>query len=224
MKLINKPTPENYEQVEVALAALFGRGPAPSAQARQRIWRRAHSLVHTPITPRLRRPAWFTLYPAFVLLLALSLVGGYTGVVFASGASMPGEPLYPLARQTETVWLTLTPESRRCEVQLILLERRIYEAKALLDAGKTVPDDVLQEIELLFLAAADDTTCQATQSAAALPHLISYRAKLALLTTRHPGVGQLDALLEVANSAVIKLGGAPLELAPPDALRTYKRI
>jgi hypothetical protein len=222
MKFIHKSTQEPGIQVEPALIEMLAKGPTLSPQARQRIWRQAQRLAHTPVIPQ-RHPARLVFYPAFVFLLVMGLVSGYTGVVFASGASVPGEPLYPIARQTEMVWLTLTPESRRCEVQLVLLERRVYEAKALLDAGKTVPDDVLQEMELLFLAVADDTACQPMQTGEALPYLISYRAKLALLTNRHPGIGQLGAILEAANGAVIKLGGAPLELTPPDALRAMQR-
>ncbi|HNT76208.1 MAG TPA: DUF5667 domain-containing protein [Anaerolineae bacterium] len=223
MKLTRRPTHSNLGQIESALTEMFGKGPQLSTQARQQIWRRAHGLAHTPTVPQ-HHPAWFVFYPAFVLLLVFGFLGGYSGVVFASGATVPGEPLYPIARQTETVWLNFTPESRRCEVQLVLLERRVYEAKALLDAGKIVPNDVLQEIELLFIAVADDTTCQSTQTASALPYLISYRAKLAILTHRHPGVSQLGGILEAANSAVIKLGGAPLELIPPDSRRIYQPI
>lgn len=222
MKLLHRTPQAPASQIEPTLAELIGKGPTLSAQARQRIWRHAQRLAHTPVAPQ-RHPARLIFYPAFVLLLVMGMVSGYTGVVFASGASVPGEPLYPLLRQGESVWLTLTPESRRCQVQLVLLERRVYEAKALLDAGKTVPDDLLQETELLFLAVADDTTCQPMQTGAALPYLISYRAKLALLTDRHPGIGQLGAILEAANNAVIRLGGAPLDLAPPDAMYLYQR-
>jgi hypothetical protein len=146
--------------------------------------------------------------------LAFGFFSGYAGVVFASGASVPGELLYPIERRAETVWLSLTPNSKRCDVELALLERRVYEAKALIDAGKPVPDSVLQEIELLFSSIGESASCVKDPSPDILPRLRLYRQKIHTLLLEHPGIWQLHMVIEAANTTIITLGGDPLQATP----------
>jgi transcriptional regulator GlxA family with amidase domain len=140
-----------------------------------------------------------------VILLVLGFVAGYGGVVVAEAPSVPGEPLYAIERKAETLWLSLTPNARRCEVELVLLERRVYEVSALLDAGQSAPDELWQEIDLLFLGVADGAHCRPEEAAELLPHLLAYRNRLKALAGRHPGVWSLAQTLETADAVVATL-------------------
>jgi hypothetical protein len=214
MKAPHKQQDGSFSEVEVSLERLLGVAPALSSQTRKRIWHKAQSAIASPAAHRVFRLSRAILYPVFILLLAFSFLGGYAGVVLASGASVPGEPLYLIERKAETIWLSLTPSSQRCEVQLVLLERRVYEAKALLDAGKPVPPGVLQEMELLFLGVVDSADCHKVQASIILSHLLAYRQKIHTLVLQHPGVWELEGVLEAANTAVTAFGGEPLEALP----------
>jgi len=191
--------------IEHKLSRVLGHEPQLTYHTRQRIWNKARVATRPSRIPSAR--PYRALYPMLVVFMFFGLFSGYTGVVFASGPSVPGEFLYPIERQVELAWLKLTPHSRRSEVQLILLERRVYEARALLDAGKLVPDNVLQEIELLFLAVAGNTGAYTDSTAAVLSHLVIYQNTVQTLVERYPGVGGLRDVLEAANTAVTTLGG-----------------
>lgn len=214
MKAPHKQQDVSFSEVEVTLERLLGSAPVLSPQARKRVWHKTQSALASPAAHRVFHLSRAILYPVFTLLLAIGFLGGYGGVVLASGASVPGEPLYLIERKAETVWLSLTPSSRRCEVELVLLERRVYEAKALLDAGKPVPPGVLQEMEMLFLGVVDSADCHEVQASVILSHLLVYRQKIHALVLQHPAIWELEAVLEAANTAIIAFGGEPLEALP----------
>lgn len=203
----------SFSRVEKTVKTLLTESVGFSAQAKGRIWHNAQARAdqfRPTLALRFSRAA---LYPAFVLLLTLGLMGGYAGVVFADGVSIPGEPLYVIEQGVESMWLSLTPDSRRYEVQLVLLERRVYELRALIDAGKPVPEGLFLELELLFSSMVDyvdyDISVQQV-----LPYVIEYRDSLALLNSRYTGVWGLSRVLDVADTAVIELGGDSLEQFP----------
>jgi len=199
--------------LEQRLAQSLSQGPHPNYHTRQRIWNKARVATRRARIPSLM-PYHRAAYPLLVILMLFGLFGGYTGVVVASGPSVPGEFLYPLERQAELIWLKLTPNARRSHVQLVLLERRVYEANALLNAGQIVPDNVLQEIELLFFAVADTIGDEAASSSEILPHLVAYQDTIQALAERYPGISGLHNVLEAANTVVITLGGDPRNHLP----------
>lgn len=214
MKLKNKQDDVVLSSVEKTLNRIMGHSPTLSTQRRQRIWHKAQAPTNVVAFPPSFRWSRTLFYPIFVVILAFGFFSGYVGVVFASGASVPGELLYPIERGAEIVWLSLTPSSKRCDVELVLLERRVYEAKALIDAGKPVPSSVLQEIELLFIDLGENAECVQNNASDILPRLLLYRYKIYTLLLEHPGVWELHAVLEAANAAVTAFGGEPLEALP----------
>ena len=184
----------------------------PSEVVRARIWQRV--LAHSqgcPTDPRVeRRRRLFRLirFPAFALVLLLGFLGGYVGVVVAEGDSLPGEPLYPLERRAEALMLSLTPQSRRCAVELRLLENRVYEIRATLDIGRTLPDGLIQETLLLVSGlpeTLDDVPDQGESVAAALD---SHYATLGALNERHPGIWNLIELMKAFETAIDHLRAA----------------
>lgn len=194
---------EQQDEVARLLTETMARYGAPTARAKARMWAQVRARAAAPARSRRRlRPL---LAPLFVVVLVLGFVAGYGGVVVAEAPSVPGEPLYAIERKAETLWLSLTPNARRCEVELVLLERRVYEVSALLDAGQSAPDELWQEIDLLFLGVADGAHCRPEEAADLLPHLTAYRDRLQALAGRHPGVWPLAQTLETADAVVTTL-------------------
>ncbi|MBN1874227.1 MAG: hypothetical protein JXA33_08345 [Anaerolineae bacterium] len=204
-----------FPEVESVLTQAFASDGALLPQARQRIWHTALERAGQLARPVQRSWRW-VFYPGVAAMLVVAFLSGYVGVVFAAGASIPGEPLYAIERGAEVVWLRLTPTSQRTEVQLALLQRRIYEARALLDAGRDVPPDLFQEIALLFEAVAEESMQDLAQTVPllneeALVSLIFYRDTLTALTEYHAGVRGLEETAAIADEIVAALGGAPLK-------------
>jgi len=203
----HKTEETTFPEVEVRLTRVLGRGEL-SPIARQRIWRKMQARAAAAVPPTRAFLKQRLLYPVFLIVLVLSFVGSYGGVVLVSGASLPGELWYPLERRLETVWLSFTPTVQRPEVKLILLERRIYEVKALLEAHKPVPSEAFQEVELLFLSLDE------ADAATLLPYITEYRDTLYVLDRRYPGLVGLSQALTTANTVVLTWGGTPVEGLP----------
>ncbi len=87
--------------------------------------------------PRMLRPAW-ALALLVVIFLGLVTFGG----VRVAAAALPGEPLYPLKRASETVGLLLTLDPvAKAERLATLRERRLREIEAVLARGWEVQVD-----------------------------------------------------------------------------------
>ncbi len=200
----------SFTELESFLSNTVGRYPKLSAARRERIWHKANAMSVSHSVQSRQLPAF--LYPLFAFLLALAFLMGYASVVFASGASVPGEPLYEIERHAEAIWLTFTPKSQRTDVELTLLERRIYEVQALLNAGREVPPSLFQEVELLLAAVVELDGSDGERDV--LPQITRYRDLLAELVVEHPGVWGLNRVFDAADAAVVALGGAPYS-APP---------
>ncbi len=194
--------------LESRLSALMGSGPELPAAARKRIWHKTRAL--TPAPHPMRRLPKAIFYPAFAMLMIIGFLSGYGSVVVAASASIPGDLLYPIERQAETVWVTFTPDAQRCQVTAVLLQRRIHEIKALMEAGKFVPDSSLQEVEMLFLSIAEEPLCQ-DQTPDLLSQLTNYRQQIGKLVERYPYSAGLNRVFEAANTAIVALGGESLE-------------
>ncbi|NBD35504.1 MAG: hypothetical protein GVY30_05850 [Chloroflexi bacterium] len=204
-------TAEPFADLSAFLTDTLAEGAKVSPAARRRIWQQATAPKPSPAPRRRRRPLSRWAYAFTTITIVLGFLGGYVGTVLASGANIPGDPLYELERQVEEVWLTLTPSDQRSEVQLVLLERRIYEAKALLQANREAPPGIFQEIDLLFVAVTED----GLDEAMLLSRLTDYREILYTLKEQHPAVWGLRDALQTANTVIESLGGTPTPLPDP---------
>ncbi len=196
MKFFSPRPDGRYSEVEHWLETTLPQTPPLAPATRRQLWQRAQQNAASLTPPRRRLTSLRLAYPLFSFLLLLGFLGGYVGIVFASGASIPGDSLYAIERQAESLWMTLTPSPRRDEVRLVLLERRIYETRALLDSGRDVPPNLFQEIEMLFMSLSDDVV------AGAMPQLQHDRDVLQLLNEQHPGILALQDALDAANASL----------------------
>jgi hypothetical protein len=78
-----------------------------------------------------------------------------TGVLATSARALPGDFLYPVKIGTESVWMLLQPDPiAREEVRKEFADRRVEEAKAVVELGRPVPSMALEgTIEAIY----DDT-------------------------------------------------------------------
>jgi hypothetical protein len=203
-------TTESFADLSIFLTDTFAEGAKISPAARRRIWQQATKPAPTSAHQQRRRPVSRWAFAFATITLLLGFLGGYVGTVLASGSAVPGDPLYGLERQVEGVWLSLTPSDKRSEVQLVLLERRIYEARALLQANYEVPPGIFQEIDLLFVAVTED----GLDESLLLSRLTGYRDILATLKEQHPAVWGLGDALQTANTVIESLDGESPESLP----------
>jgi hypothetical protein len=120
--------------VEPVPVAMPVKPPAPQAVSRpvRRRWP-----AWSELFPRRLQPAW-ALALLVVVLLGMMTLGG----VRVAAAALPGEPLYPLKRASETVALLLTLDpAARAERLAVLRERRLREIEAVLERGWQVQVD-----------------------------------------------------------------------------------
>lgn len=97
-------------------------------------WRRPWSLLGS-MSPQLSGPYRWAMGAAVSLLLAV-MAG--TGVVAASSASMPGQPLYPVKRAVEQVRLTTTFNNQaKAQLYAGLASRRSQEMAVVAARGDT---------------------------------------------------------------------------------------
>jgi hypothetical protein len=185
----------------------------PSEETRARIWRHVLAASQAPAEdphPVKRRRFLGPLrYAALVVVMLLSFLGGYVGVVLAEGDSLPGEPFYPLERIAETVMLTLTPQTRRCAMELRLLENRVYEIQVTLDIGRPLPDGLIQEMTLLISGLPETLDAFPDRRESVVAALESHHAALVALDARHPGVWELTELLNTFDVTIETLRNAP---------------
>ncbi|MFP4394366.1 MAG: DUF5667 domain-containing protein [Anaerolineales bacterium] len=208
----NQQPQDSFADLSIFLTDTLVEGAKVSPEARRRIWQQAAAPQLSPAAQQ-RRPRFRWAFVFTTIAILMGMMSGYVGAVLASGSAVPGDPLYELERQVEEVWLSLTPSDKRSEVQLVLLERRIYEARALLQADRVAPAGLFQEIDLLFVAVTEDGLDEATL----LSHLTDYRDILHNLATQHPADRVLRDALRTANTVVESLGGSPRPLPdPPD--------
>lgn len=200
------PTPDAFAEDVKARLLEWGE---PSEAARARIWQRVLAASKTetkaPFPARRRHVRRSLRYAAFAFVMLLSFLGGYVGVVLAEGDSLPGEPFYPLERTAEAVLLSLTPQTRRCAMELRLLESRVYEIRAMLDIGRPLPDSLIQETMLLVSGLPETLQSVPAQCDAVVIALESHHDALITLDARHPGVWALTELIEAFETTIDQL-------------------
>ncbi len=181
----------------------------PSEAARTRMWQHvlaaSQANAKAPIAPGRRYTRRALRYAAFACVMLLSFLGGYVGVVLAEGDSLPGEPFYPLERTAEAVLLSLTPQTRRCAMELRLLENRVYEIRMILDIGRPLPDGLIQETMLLVGGLPETLRSVPAQGESVLVALESHHAVLVALNERHPGLWELTELIKTFETTIDRL-------------------
>ena len=181
----------------------------PSDQMRARIWERVRAstsgVPHTSIPAQGRRVFHALRYAILVMVVLLGFLGSYVGVVLAEGDSLPGEPFYPLERTAEAVLLSLTPQTRRCAMELRLLENRVYEIQATLNLGRRLPGSLMQETMLLVGGLPETLNAVPAQRTAVVNALASHHDTLVALNERHPGILELIRLIEAFENALDQL-------------------
>jgi hypothetical protein len=100
----------------------------------------ADPTVRIPPRRLLLRPAMI-----FIIFIVIS-VFSFSGTLFASQESMPGETLYPLKRSFESFQLAIYPEGMKGDLHLKFLGNRISEAEILLDAGDEADPLLIEEL------------------------------------------------------------------------------
>jgi len=127
----------------------------PDSAALNRIWKRVSMGIEARQAPATRqfgrRISWGW---AVALTLVFILLVGAVNV--ASASALPGSMLYPAKRAFETVRLELTLDPQdRAQFALLLADRRLEEAKILIEQGAS-PELVSQTLEdsLAYLAIA----------------------------------------------------------------------
>jgi hypothetical protein len=127
---------------------------APRSVAQGTAWRLVRQHAAGLRAARGRRPtalglgaAW--LKPAAVALaLVLALIGGTGATVYAAQDSLPDSPLYRVKLGTEDVrlWFVFDDPSK-ADVLLDQSDERVREIRQMLQAGKTVPGNVLSALD-----------------------------------------------------------------------------
>lgn len=92
------------------------------------------------------------LKPAIVFATVFVLViFSFTGTIYASMGSLPGENLYPVKRTAENIQLFFYPESKKGQLHFRFLNNRIDEASTLIEQGgiddKKLIEELLLEID-----------------------------------------------------------------------------
>ncbi len=149
--------------------ALAPRAPRPQPTARGRRWGEL----------RWRRWRWAVALAVLVLALAL---GGTT--VQAAQRALPGSPLYPVKRWSETARLAMTHDpTRRAALLLLFAEARVQEARLLLQQGQ--PERAEQALADLGIYLAQLAEHPLTESGELPPELAALEERLnaELLTT-----------------------------------------
>ena len=95
------------------------------------------------------------LRPAMIFLVFLVLsVFSFSGTLFASQETVPGQVLYPLKRSFEDFKLTVYPESQKDDLHFQFLNNRIDEANTLLESDESdvdiLVDDLIVEIDMEY--------------------------------------------------------------------------
>ena len=194
-----------------------------SPDAKERIWReawkRSGSSIEKEATNQVRgffaslRIPTLRLAVAFELILLLLL--GSVGVIYAANQSVPGDVLYPVKRNTEAVWLGLTPERKQTDVRLALLERRVEEIQQLTIENQPIPGTLQAEVSQTFSDIAANP--ERWENAEALPHVKRQAEILAALSVAYPEVFFLSDVLQASLNAFEQLGGDVGILSiPPD--------
>ncbi|MCL4385913.1 MAG: DUF5667 domain-containing protein [Actinobacteria bacterium] len=88
------------------------------------------------------------LKPVVIFISAfLFLTFSYTGTVFASQNSIPGDVLYNVKKSAENIQLSFTPYSKQGSLHFKFLNKRINEANTILNKNTNISDE---EINNLF--------------------------------------------------------------------------
>jgi hypothetical protein len=159
-----------------------------------------------------------------VIVAMVLFFGGSSATVYASQASLPGEPLYPLKLMSENSRLlfTISPAAR-VNLSMDLADRRVDEISRLQNAGRPVPqqvvDRLMNEVNQSLEVATKMKDAQMLQSLAVVSSRVGKQIKVldSLMAGKtvppavaniHSALAQLESNIHVAQ-------------ADPQAFRVY---
>ena len=148
----------------------------------------------------------------FILILLL----GSVGVVYAANQSIPGDVLYPVKRNTEAVWLELTPERKQTDVKLALLERRVQEIQQLAFEDRPIPETLQEEVTQTFSDIAAHP--EKWEQAKTLSQVKNHVEALGMLSETYPETTAFNEVLHISLTAFEQLGGDVGTLSVPPSV------
>lgn len=87
------------------------------------------------------------LKPAMVFItIFVVVIFSFTGTIYASQGSLPGENLYPVKRTAENIQLFFYPEVKKGQLHFKFLNNRIYEAGKLMGSGGDSNVELVEEL------------------------------------------------------------------------------
>lgn len=92
------------------------------------------------------RPAYFKPVMIFVSIF-IFMIFSFTGTIYASNTSIPGDLLYPVKRISENIQVTLTPYKYEKAIYLKMLNSRLSEAYIILSQSNIVDSEILEKLE-----------------------------------------------------------------------------
>jgi hypothetical protein len=195
-----------------------------SPDARDRIWEEAWERSAATMEEAPKQNQGFfaslrvsTLRLAVAVQFVLIILLGTVGVAYASNQSLPGDILYPVKRNAEVAWLELTPKSRRPNVELALLERRVKEIQQLTTRNRPIPATLREETAKAFTEiAAHPEKWEETEALSQVQEEIEI---LSTLSKAHPESATLDEILQTSLVAFEHLGGDIGTLSLPPSFR-----
>ncbi len=195
-----------------------------SPDARDRIWEEAWGRSAATIKEAPKQKQGFfaslrvsTLRLAVAVQFVLIILLGTVGLAYASNQSIPGDVLYPVKRNAEVAWLELTPKSKRPDVELALLERRVKEIQQLTTRNRPIPDTLREETAKAFTEiAAHPEKWEETEALSQVQEEIEI---LSTLSKAHPESSTFDEVLQTSLAAFEHLGGDVATLSLPPSFR-----
>ena len=148
----------------------------------------------------------------FILILLL----GSVGVVYAANQSIPGDVLYRVKRNTEAVWLELTPERKQTDVKLALLERRVQEIQQLAFEDRPIPETLQEEVTQTFSDIAAHP--EKWEQAKTLSQVKNHVEALGMLSETYPETTAFNEVLHISLTAFEQLGGDVGTLSVPPSV------
>lgn len=173
----------------------LGRPRVPEA-ARQRIWKSARARVALAAAAPARRP--WQLSPFFRAFAGAVAVFGllFAGALLVTARSLPGDALYPMARDLEARGLAWLPAPQRASLELQLLNRRAAEVRRLTKRGDPVPQELIAEIAL-----GASEIAVAFEDRGGKPDFTRQVAALQLAAAAYPSSRQVAGALEMTTAA-----------------------
>ncbi len=180
--------------------------PGLTAGRRQAIWQRAQAKANAQAVRQPVLPVMRLLRPAVAFIFLLTCLWGAT-----EGSAWPGTPLYVLRRETENTFLAFVPVAEQGPWRLELLTRRIHELTRLVETQRSVPPELLREIEASLWTLSTYPDLWGLNAGQVLAYIEHDRQIFLDMALRYPNLREAVHLLTVSSLARDRLWGDFIE-------------